>query len=114
MPPREKASAMTRCPCTGVTLDKLLHPAILTVLAREDLHGYRLAQRVAELPVLNGVRPDMTGLYRCLKSLQKRGFVSSSWDLPDAGPAKRRHALTPEGRECLSMWIATLEKYQEA
>lgn len=28
-------------PCAGATLDKFIQPAILTILAREALNGYR-------------------------------------------------------------------------
>ncbi len=31
---------MAECPCEGSTLDKLVQPAILTILSDGPLHGY--------------------------------------------------------------------------
>lgn len=41
---------LTDCPCKGGTLDRLIQPAILAVLAEGPLHGYRLAARISEIP----------------------------------------------------------------
>lgn len=99
------------CPCEGIYLDKLVQPAILTILTEEDIHGYKIVQRLAETPFFNGDKPDATGVYRCLKSMEKRGLVVSSWDTSQTGPAKRFYQLTEAGRECLYRWIETLEEY---
>jgi len=97
-----------------VTLDRLLQPAILTVLAQRALHGYRLAQRIAELPPFKGQKPDVSGIYRFLRSMEDRGLVVASWDVSRRGPAKRLYQLTPAGRQCLSRWIETLDAYRRA
>ena len=55
------------CPCTGSTLEKLIHPAVLTVLAQEDLHGYKIAERIGEMPMFEGPKPDVSGVYRAIK-----------------------------------------------
>jgi PadR family transcriptional regulator, regulatory protein PadR len=101
------------CPCTGRTLDKLIQPAILAVLAEGPLHGYRLAERIGEISVLRGEKPDASGVYRCLKAMEGRGMVASSWILSDTGPAKRSYQLTPAGEHCLRKWISTLEEYRD-
>jgi len=99
--------------CTGNNLDKLIQPRILTILAQENLYGYRIVQRIAAEPMFSGQKPDSAGIYRSLKLLEKRGLVTSSWDLSDSGPAKRFYELTGAGMECLLQWIATLEKYRQ-
>jgi len=104
---------LTACPCAGRTLDKLIQPAILVVLAEGPLHGYRLAERIGALPGLAGGKPDVSGIYRFLKSMQRKGLVVSSWDLSESGPAKKSYQLTPTGRRCLRQWIATLEAYRD-
>jgi DNA-binding PadR family transcriptional regulator len=101
-------------PCTGVTLDKLVQPAILTVLAGGPLHGYRIGERIAESRMFHGERPDTTGIYRVLKTMQTRGLVASSWELSKSGPAKRRYRVTAAGRSCLGCWIRTLRDYHKA
>ena len=78
------------------------------------LHGYRIVQRLMELAMFKCQPPDATGVYRLLKSMEAEGRVTSTWDLAESGPAKRRFALTGEGRACLRRWTGTLEVYQAA
>jgi PadR family transcriptional regulator, regulatory protein PadR len=101
------------CPCVGATLDKLIQPAILTVLAEGPLHGYQLAERIGNTPMLGGHRPDISGIYRFLKSMERKELVVSSWDLSESGPAKRAYRLTPAGKKCLRRWIDTLQEYRD-
>jgi PadR family transcriptional regulator PadR len=100
------------CPCGGGTLDKLIHPAVLAVLAEGPLHGYRLAERLGQMPMCGGRKPDLAGIYRCLKAMETNGLVISSWDLSGTGPAKKTFRLTAAGEECLAHWIETLEQYR--
>jgi poly-beta-hydroxybutyrate-responsive repressor len=94
-----------------MTLAKLLQPAILTVLAEGELHGYRIVERLADMPVLSGSPPDSTGVYRFLRSMEGRGLLTSSWDTSSRGPAKRLYRLTGDGRKCLARWVKTLTQY---
>jgi len=102
------------CPCSGGTLDKLLQPAILTALAQDDLHGYRIVRQMAALPIFQGRPPDVSGVYRTLRRMETRKLVEASWNVSDRGPAKRRYTLTAAGRQCLRRWQETLSAYQEA
>jgi len=105
---------LEKCPCAGGTLNKLIQPGILTVLAERPLHGYRIVQHLARLQTLGGAKPDATGVYRALKAMQKRGLVTSKWDLSEPGPAKHLYRLTRLGKTCLSRWVRTLRDYREA
>jgi PadR family transcriptional regulator, regulatory protein PadR len=107
------AKTLEGCPCCGATLDKLVQPAVLIVLARGPLHGYLILERLAELRIWRGHKPDATGVYRALKAMQQRGIVKSSWDAPEAGPAKRLFSLTADGRRCMALWVATLDDYRD-
>ncbi len=102
------------CPCAGRNLDKLVQPAILMVLAREDVHGYVLVQRLADMPLFGGQKPDATGVYRFLRQMEERQLVTLSWDTSEIGPAKRLYHLTESGRGCLTRWIETLSTYRAA
>jgi DNA-binding PadR family transcriptional regulator len=102
----------TPCPCLGGTLDKLLQPAILAVMAKGPVHGYRLAECLAAMPSFGGQKPDMSGIYRMLKSMEGRLLVVSTWDASHDGPAKRTYQITPEGLDCLRIWVQTLEEYR--
>jgi PadR family transcriptional regulator, regulatory protein PadR len=107
------AKNLDGCPCGGATLDKLVQPAILTVLAAEPLHGYCIVERMADLRIWRGHKPDPTGVYRTLKAMQARGLVDAAWDAPQAGPAKRLFSLTSDGRRCMALWVATLDDYRD-
>jgi poly-beta-hydroxybutyrate-responsive repressor len=102
------------CPCAGRNLDKLVQPAILTVLLGEDVHGYVLVQRLAEMPMFRGQKPDGTGVYRFLRQMEERALVTSTWDTSETGPAKRLYHLTATGHACLIRWIDTLATYHAA
>lgn len=101
------------CPCGGRTLDKLIQPAILVVLAAGPLHGYRLVERISELALSGGQEPDASGVYRYLKTMETKGLVASTWILSETGPAKRSYQLTADGERCLRKWISTLETYRD-
>jgi DNA-binding PadR family transcriptional regulator len=103
-----------QCPCSGGTLSKLIQPGILTVLAERPLHGYRIVQHLARYEALGGSKPDVTGVYRALKIMQKRGLVTSRWDISGVGPAKHLYRLTRPGKECLARWTRTLREYHKA
>jgi PadR family transcriptional regulator PadR len=100
-----------KCPCSGGTLDKLVQPAILAVLAKEPSHGYRLAEKLSEMPGFAGAKPDVSGIYRFLKGMERNGLVVSSWETPGTGHAKRRYEITAAGEECLVRWVETLGDY---
>ena len=104
---------MSNCPCTGVTLDKLIQPAILIVLMEGPLHGYRLVERLSEMPILGGQKPDASGVYRFLKTMESKRLVVSSWDTSRTGPAKKAYQITGSGRSCLRRWITTLDRYRD-
>lgn len=99
-------------PCLGDTLGRLVQPMILTILARQELHGYKIVERMADMPLSTGRRPDTTGVYRFLRAMEGRGLVASAWNPSRTGPAKRLYRLTRAGRACLRSWIKTLETYR--
>ncbi|NLF72542.1 MAG: PadR family transcriptional regulator [Candidatus Anammoximicrobium sp.] len=107
------AAGFDDCPCGGRTLDKLIQPAVLAVLAEGPLHGYCLAERLGESLTFGGQKPNSSGVYRSLKTMETRGLVASSWTVSESGPAKRTYQLTPAGQRCLEQWITTLEEYRE-
>ena len=104
---------LDECPCSGTTLSKLIQPAILSVLAEGTTHGYQIAERFSTMPVFAGREPDVSGVYRFLKSVEEKGLVASSWDLSERGPARRQYEHTVAGFECLGRWIETLEAHRE-
>ena len=102
------------CPCVGATLDKLIQPALLAILANGPSHGYDLARRIGEIPHFLDSPPDMSGVYRMLKTLESRGMVAADWDISQGCRAKRLYSITDEGRHCLALWHQTLQNYRKA
>jgi DNA-binding PadR family transcriptional regulator len=101
------------CAALGKTLSRLSQPTILAILAasEEPLHGYVIVQRAAHSPMFGGNKPDATGVYRTLRQMEEDGLVTSQWETPQAGPAKRSFQLTVTGREALRRWIDSLACY---
>ena len=112
MPARRSiyTSQLGACPCSGVNLDRLIQPAILIILAEGRLHGYRIVERIAEI---EQHKPDATGVYRALRSMEKRGLIDSAWSPSVVGPAKKSYWLTDEGTLCLARWVETLERHSQ-
>ena len=81
-------------------------------LAQGPLHGYKLSERIGRLPMHGGRRPDVSGVYRFLKAMQRKGLVVATWDVSGSGPAKKCYEITPAGRQCLDRWIRTLEEFR--
>ncbi len=100
------------CACKGSNLDKMVQPAILLALANEELHGYKIIQKISKTALFNGNKPDPTGVYRHLKAMESMGLIISSWDTANSGPARRIFKITEDGYECLHTWISTLEDYK--
>jgi DNA-binding PadR family transcriptional regulator len=99
------------CPCSGATLNKLVQPAVLTTLAHGPLYGYRIAEELAKMPIVKGGTLDTSGLYRTLKTMERRGLVVGEWESSEVGPDRRLYRLTDSGTDCLLRWIKTLDEY---
>jgi PadR family transcriptional regulator, regulatory protein PadR len=102
------------CSCRGRNLEKLIRPALLIVLAKGELCGYRIVQLLSEMPMFCGEKPNASGVYRALAAMAKEELVSASWDTSAAGPAKRLYQITQKGRVCLEVWLETLMKYRSS
>ena len=87
---------------------------MLAILVRGPLHGYELARKIGEIPRFLSEAPDVSGIYRMLKSLETRGMVTSQWDVSQGGRPKRLFTITDDGRQCLEHWNATLQSYHQA
>lgn len=101
------------CACSGANLPKLVQPSILAALLKAPLHGYALAQRLAREGAHLNAPPDHSGIYRLLRSMEKRGLLTSQLTESESGPARREYALTDSGRQCLERWVGSLARYRE-
>jgi DNA-binding PadR family transcriptional regulator len=102
------------CACSGRTLGKHVRPAALAVLAAGPTHGYDIAQKLSQLAMFQGgSESDASVIYRILKLMEVEGLVHGDWQLGDSGPARRRVAITEDGRDCLRRWIESLTRYRD-
>ncbi|HVL27958.1 MAG TPA: helix-turn-helix transcriptional regulator [Acidimicrobiales bacterium] len=83
----------------------VLRTALLALLAERDSHGYDLVPRLETL----GLNPDMAGVYRTLRSMDRRGELRSTWDTSSQGPPRRVYSVTEEGQELLRRAVAGME-----
>ena len=104
---------LKECAELGKSLNRLSQPTILTILAANDkpMQGYIIVQQAAHSPMFGGKKPDATGIYRALKRMEEAELVTSEWETPEEGSAKRLFTLTDKGRHCLRRWIDALACY---
>ncbi|HUM06902.1 MAG TPA: helix-turn-helix transcriptional regulator [Terriglobales bacterium] len=75
--------------------------AVLTVLARQPLHGYEIAKRIDEQT--GGVlRFDMASLYPMLYGLERKAWLKAEWQTLANGRRRRCYRLTSLGRKQLA------------
>lgn len=73
---------------------------ILRILAREPLHGYAIAQRIARVSDQT-LSVEEGSLYPALQKLLIKGWVKAAPAVSDTGRAVREYRLTPAGRKQL-------------
>jgi len=79
-----------------------LEPWLLLLLAEKPTHGYELLERLKALP--DAPSADRGHLYRTLRRLEEHGLVTSTWQIPQAGPARHTYTLTTSGLQALDAW----------
>ncbi len=92
-------------------MGQFLDPALLLLLKQAPAHGYTLLNRMAEFG-LDFLAP--TVIYRALREMEERGWISSTWNEEETqGPPRRVYALAPAGRAILDCCIAQLQSTQQ-
>jgi PadR family transcriptional regulator PadR len=85
---------------------RMLEPALLLLLHQGESHGYTLLEQLDEFG-LSGVNPSV--VYRALREMEERGWVSSTWEEEETqGPPRRVYHITAEGDEALGLWAQEL------
>ena len=88
----------------------LLEPILLLLLHYEPAHGYTLITHLA-LYELSSLHPSI--VYRNLRNMEAKGWVTSSWDMEGGhGPPRRVYRLSPLGDEILRMYVDDLKSMQ--
>lgn len=90
----------------------LLEYHALLALADGALHGYAVAERIADESG-GAQRPRAGSLYRVIARLLSEGLLTESdaaGDEPHPGLARRYYALTPAGRRALAEEASRLKR----
>ena len=90
-------------------IERFLESCLLLLLHCDEVHGYDLLEGLKQFgfsqdPV------DSSTIYRMLRGLEERGFVSSRWDTEGGGPARRLYRITGEGDRYLGWWVDDLRE----
>jgi poly-beta-hydroxybutyrate-responsive repressor len=90
-------------------INRFLEPCLLLLLHCNEAHGYELLEGLKRFGFeQNPV--DSSTVYRFLRVLEERGFVTSRWDTGSAGPARRLYQITAEGDRYLAWWVDDLRE----
>ncbi len=81
---------------------RFLEPTLLLVLHHGPAHGYTMIEQLAQFGLED---TDPSALYRALRDMEERGWVTSFWEEEETqGPPRRVYQLTELGDEVLSWW----------
>ena len=87
---------------------RFLEPTLCLLLHYSPSHGYTLLERLAEFGL--GFL-DSGVVYRALRDMESKGWVTSAWDMEQAqGPPRRVYCLTAQGDEVLSGCVQDLRQ----
>lgn len=82
---------------------RFLEPTLLLLLHHGPAHGYTMLEQLAAFGLDT---TDPSALYRTLRDMEARGWVTSSWDEKQSqGPPRRVYRLTEVGDEVLTWWM---------
>ncbi len=79
------------------------------MIAESTTHGYELVDQI-EAVAGSLVCVDPGSMYRLLRAMEEQGFVTSSWQVPEAGPSRRVYQITDQGLEALEIMTASLSQ----
>jgi PadR family transcriptional regulator PadR len=91
------------------TLDLL----ILKTIAREPLHGWGIAKRIALLSG-DALAVGQGSLYPALHRLEQQGWIAAEWKDSDLGRSAKFYTLTRQGRRQLERELESWRRLSSA
>jgi PadR family transcriptional regulator PadR len=87
---------------------RMLEPALLLLLHHGPAHGYTFLEQLEEFG-LGHLNPSV--IYRVLRDMEDRGWVTSTWNEETSqGPPRRVYQITAQGDEMLALWTQDLRE----
>ncbi len=96
-------------PREAVQFGRAAQSFILLILTRGRSYGYEIRHRLED-EFSYEKAADPGALYRLLREMEAQGFIESTWDIAETGPARRYYQLTDAGREQLNRGAERLER----
>jgi transcriptional regulator len=93
---------MGRIPEPSDLLPGTLELLILKTLARDEMHGYGIAQRLREVSE-DVLQVGESSLYPALQRLLLKGWVKAEWGTSENNRRARYYKLTAAGRKQLAV-----------
>ena len=90
-------------------IDRFLESCLLLLLHCDEAHGYELLEGLKQFGFARNP-VDSSTVYRMLRGLEERSFVTSRWDTEGVGPARRLYQITEEGDRYLGWWVDDLRE----
>ena len=95
-------------------LYRFVEPVLLLMLKEKGhAYGYSLSADLQQY-AFTDTEIERAILYRTLRRLEENGYLRSSWDVAEPGPARRVYALTKKGEQHLQEWAQVLGKVAES
>jgi len=102
------------CTCAMGNIYRFIEPVLLLMLKEKGRsYGYDLSEGLGEY-ALTDAQIERAALYRTLRTLERNGYVSSTWDTEAAGPARRVYSLTRDGQVHLAEWAEIMGRLGSA
>ena len=87
---------------------RFVEPTLLLLLHYGPAHGYTLIEQLAGYGLAD---VDPSAVYRSLRDMEDRGWVTSSWEEEQTqGPPRRVYHLTALGDDVLGWWTQDLRE----
>ena len=88
-------------------MQRFMETCLLVLLAEQTNHGYGLTEQLKSFGFDD---INVSTLYRIMRRMDERSWVSSAWEKGDKGPARRVYSITEDGLSALKEWISVFEK----
>jgi len=102
------------CTCAMGNIYRFIEPVLLLILKEKGhSYGYELSENLVD-HALTDTPIERAALYRTLRTLECNGYVTSSWNTENAGPARRVYSLTKAGQVHLREWAEIMGRLGQA
>ena len=98
---------------TGTPEDVLqgtLELLILRTLSLAPMHGWGITQRIQQLSE-DAFQVGQGSLYPALQRLEKKGWITSEWDITENNRRAKYYRLTPPGRRALGAELESWRRF---